>query len=161
MKEEHFFCFAFLCSPDYKDAHDFRTGWRFTMKIRGIITASVRSFLCLLLTWAAPLHTASAAEDVPLAIVRFNQSKVMFEQQLYRAVNAAVQTKATVEFDVVSFVPITTKDSDQDAMDNKAKTEAERVMAAFKAMKIDLSRLHFSTEHVANLRNHEVQVFVK
>jgi len=44
---------------------------------------------------------------------------------------------------------------------NKAKTEAERVMAAFKAMKIDLSRLHFSTEHVANLRNHEVQVFVK
>lgn len=118
------------------------------------------SFFCIAATlfYSTPVF---AAGEVPLAIIRFNQTRVFYEQQLFKAVSAAVQTKPNVIFDVVSFIPKSNGDALQSDVDSAAKAQSERVVSSLKKMGIISKNIYTSKEHDPAIRDHEIQIFVR
>ncbi len=104
---------------------------------------------------------APATANVPLVVIRFNQDKVLFERQLYNAIAKAVEIKPNVVLDVVSFVPVTGKESVDERLTASSAKETAGVVSSLRRMGIPSERMHVSNENAAELRFHEVHVYVE
>lgn len=105
---------------------------------------------------------AQAASTVPLAIVRFNQPEIYYEQQLARAVQAAIRTKPTVVFDVISFVPQANESSaDQPTIDKASAAQSQHVISTLKQLGLKPNQYTYSKQSTPQIRYHEVQIFVR
>jgi hypothetical protein len=131
---------------------------KLTARIRTIMTTTLT---CLSLIASSFISTAHAAEDVPLAIIRFNQGRVYYEQQLFKAVSAAVRTKPDVVFDVVSFIPKSKDKAAQVDIDTMAEKQSSQILDSLKDMGVAPSSIHYSKEHDSTLRDQEIQIYVR
>ncbi len=109
--------------------------------------------------FAQTAPVASASADIPLVVIRFNQRKVYFEQQLYNAVSRAVAIKPTVLLEVVSFVPTGT--SNRSVTEDMAKRNLSNVIQTLTKMGVPRERINVVNERSAALRYHEVHIYVQ
>lgn len=129
---------------------------RFTRVVYPAIVA-----LSLALTLSAPmLAQAFAGVRQALVIVRFNQPRVYFDQQLYSAISKAVAIKPEVMFEVVSYAPSTgdaTADLKWQAI---AGRNTKTVIASMNNMGVPMERITVSGESQQGLRYDETHVLV-
>ncbi len=113
------------------------------------------------LTLAFPLVTPAAVDaGQPLVIVRFNQPRVYFDQQLYSAISKAVAVKPGVMFDVVSYAPTTGDSSNDQKWQAIAGHNTKAVITAMTGMGVPMERINVTGESQAGLKYDETHVFV-
>lgn len=107
------------------------------------------------------LGAAAFAGNTPLVVVRFNQPRVYFDQQLYSAVSQAVEVKPEVMFDIISRAP-TTGNAEQDAQwQATASHNTQAVVAAMQRMGVPMERMHITGQATPGLRYDETHIFVR
>lgn len=102
-----------------------------------------------------------AAANEPLVIIRFNQARVYYDQQLYRAVAQAVAIKPDLLIDVVSYSPETSDSSADRQWQQAASQHTQQVVATLEQIGVPRSRISVSGERVAGIASDETHVFVK
>ncbi len=114
---------------------------------------------------AMPEETAYVSEqpvsNIPLVVIRFNQRKVMYERQLYNAIAKAVEVKPSVVLDVVSFVPTTGNERNDEKISQAALGQTSTVVNSLRSMGIPQERMRVSTEGTPGLPYHEVHIYVE
>ncbi|MDB2414793.1 hypothetical protein N9W34_03385 [Rickettsiales bacterium] len=120
---------------------------------------SLRSFLLLSLIFLP--FIANAAIDSPLLIIRFNQPYISYQKSLDRAVIAAVQTKSSVFFDIVSIYP-----EDSGFMSkNDSKSVSEKltnpIIDQIKQLGVAEDRIRLTYQERADATFNEVHIFVR
>lgn len=118
--------------------------------------------LIVALSLAVPVlaHSATAGSQ-PLVIVRFNQPRVYFDQQLYSAISKAVAIKPDVMFDVVSYAPSTGDAGTDQKWQSVAGHNTKAVIAALNNMGIPMERINVTGESQPGLKYDETHVFVR
>jgi hypothetical protein len=122
-------------------------------------------FLASMLAGIAMLPVFTQAQGMggagrPLVVVRFNQPRVYYDQQLYDAIAQAVAIKPDVMFDVVSFAPAT-GDSDNDSKwQETAGHHTQLVVSSMQNIGIPLARIRITGQTQPGIRYDETQVFV-
>lgn len=116
-----------------------------------------RIFFALALIFAAT--AAQAAE--PLVIIRFNQSRVYYDQQLYKAISQAVAIKPEVMIDIVSYAPETNDPTIDRQWQQAASQHTQQVVATLNSIGVPTSRITVSGQSMAGIRYDETHVFVR
>jgi hypothetical protein len=123
-----------------------------------------RIFLALVLVFPGALPVpAQAVSDAgePLVIIRFNQQRVYFDQQLYSAISKAVVIKPEVTFEVVSYAPVTGNAVADKNWQAVAGHNTRAVITAMNGMGVPMDRIHVTGQSQQGLRYDETHVFVK
>jgi hypothetical protein len=94
-------------------------------------------------------------------VIRFNQPRVYFDQQLYNAVAKAVGLKPEVMFDLVSYAPRTGEPQMDKQWQDAARKNLALVTARMNALGVPSSRLTVVVESQAGLRYNEVHLFAR
>lgn len=115
-----------------------------------------------ILVIAAILLTAAAAQaSEPLVIIRFNQSRVYYDQQLYKAISQAVAIKPEVMIDVVSYAPETNDPTLDRQWQAAASTHTKQVISTLNNIGVPMSRITVSGQRLAGIRSDETHIFVR
>lgn len=113
------------------------------------------------MTVCAVSCAAPALAREPLVIIRFNQPRVYYEQQLYQAMSKAVAIKPELMIDVVSFAPQASDSDANDAWQQAASKHTQQVVAALESMGVPRARIQVSGERLAGIRADETHIFVR
>ena len=97
---------------------------------------------------------------IPLVTIRFNQDSIMYEQQLYEAVEKAVAAKAEVTFEIVTRAPGTGNVSMDKHWQRVAGKNTRRVIATLNEMGVPIERISVVGKVVPDLPNDEMLLFV-
>lgn len=120
-----------------------------------------RFFAALVLALSMALGSFAYAQGNPLVIIRFNQQRIYYEQQLYGAVSKAVAAKPTVMFDLVSYVP-TTGDEKIDAQwQATARHNSQAILKSMMGMGVPASRMNMRVQPMRGGEYDELHLFVK
>lgn len=103
----------------------------------------------------------SAQEARPLVVIRFNQARVYYDQQLYSAISQAVAAKPDVMFDVVSNAPTTGNQTIDAQWVATASRNTQAVVASMQKLGVPLSRMRITGQTQPDLRFDETQIFVR
>jgi hypothetical protein len=122
------------------------------MRIRAIVS------LLAALAIAAPVF---AQDREPLVVIRFNQQRVYYDQQLYNAIAKAVAIKPDLMIDLVSYAPQTSNGEANIAWQRAAGDHAQRVVASLVQMGVPQSRISVTGQQVAGITSDETHVFVR
>lgn len=106
-------------------------------------------------------HSALAQSAEPLVIIRFNQPRVYYEQQLYNAISKAVAIKPDLTIDVVSYSPEVTSSSASDDWQETASAHTRGVVNVLTQMGVPMSRIHVSGQRMSGINFDETHVFVQ
>jgi len=118
--------------------------------------------LALVVSVLTPMASrALGNESAPLVIVRFNQERVYFDQQLYSAIAKAVAIKPEVMFEVVSFAPASGNPAKDANWQSVAGHNTRAVISAMNAMGVPMERIHVTGRSQSGLRYDETHIFVK
>ena len=110
----------------------------------------------------AILLAATAVQAAePLVIIRFNQNRVYYDQQLYKAISQAVAIKPEVMIDVVSYAPETNNPTIDRQWQAAASQHTQQVVATLNSMGVPSSRISVSGQTMAGIRYDETHVFVR
>jgi hypothetical protein len=120
-----------------------------TRRIRILLQALVLVSVLPAMTWA---------ESAPFIVLRFNQSRIYYEQPLYNAVAKAVAMKPEVMFDVVSFRPRSGDTALRKAWQQRAATNMQQVVATLNTMGVPSSRLSLRYAEQSDIRYDEVHI---
>lgn len=115
----------------------------------------------MLIIGAFQPNNAIAQARAPFMIIRFNQPRVYFDQQLYNAIARAVSLKPGVMFDLVANAPRTGNQELDAKWLAVSKNNVNAVIARLNAMGVPSSRLSVTTQMTDGLRYDEVQIFAK
>lgn len=102
-----------------------------------------------------PAYAPVDYTNTPIMLIRFNQTKVYYEQQLYNVISRAFATEPLVHFDVVNFVPANNKGL-ADGQQNLAK-----ITRSMREIGVPEDRIHLITEPQEDLQYNEVHIFVR
>lgn len=117
--------------------------------------------LSLALPLSAPmLAQAFAGVRQALVIVRFNQPRVYFDQQLYSAISKAVAIKPEVMFEVVSYAPSTGNPTADLKWQAIAGRNTKTVITSMNSMGVPMDRITVTGESQAGLKYDETHVLV-
>ncbi len=111
------------------------------------------SVAILALAWLFPL--SAQAVDKPLLIIRFNQTKVYFEQPLYDVIARAIQAKPSVRFKVLALVPPSSVKNGQ-----ASSVHVAGVLDAMRRMGVPDSRVSLDYQSSQGLEHEEAHLFV-
>jgi hypothetical protein len=103
----------------------------------------------------------SASEAQALVVIRFNQPRVYFDQQLFSALSKALAVKPDVVFRIVSYAPVTGNDSTDARWQEVASRNTQSVLASMKNMGVPADRIEVSGQQQSGLRFDETHVFVR
>lgn len=106
---------------------------------------------------AEPSYTPST----PLVIIRFNQRKVFFDQQLDLAAKRAMDVKPDVIFELVSMVPVSADPAMGQRMANVAASNLRLVADALVKSGVAPEQITSRREPAQGYAFNEVHVFVK
>lgn len=132
------------------------------MRMRRFLQLALYPLLAATVLLAA--HFAQAAPvpgAAPLVIIRFNQPRVYYDQQLYNAVSKAVAAKPEVMFDIVSYAPETGNAQADASWQATASHNTRAVVANLQQMGVPMSRISVSGQRMAGIRYDETHVFVR
>lgn len=93
-----------------------------------------------------------------LVVIRFNQPRVYFEQQLYGAIAKAVAVKPDVEFNLISYAP---QAGDSEEWREIASKNTQTVVKSMQNMGVPLSRIHVSGQIKSGIKYDETHVYVQ
>lgn len=101
------------------------------------------------------------AQSKPLVIIRFNQPRIYFEQQLYGAISKAIAAKPEVMFDLVSNVPATGDTGLDTKWQATARHNTQAVLKSMMDMGVPSSRMTTRAQPSRGVEFDEVHVFVR
>ena len=134
-----------------------------TVAVSGVLCASVAGAASPVVSAAERSVTAGAAlhKSTPLIIIRFNQKNVYYQRPLYSAIVRSLEVKPTVNFDIVSMVPITGDAALDEKNADISMKNVKRVFKDMVEMGIPDARMNVSREDSKGLATNEVHVFVR
>lgn len=94
-------------------------------------------------------------------MIRFNQPRIYFDQQLYSAVEKAVAVKPDVMFDVVSNAPVTGDAVRDQQWIATASRNTQAVVAALQKIGVPAERLRVTGQIKSGLRYDETHIFAR
>jgi hypothetical protein len=109
-------------------------------------------------------YTSSAKAQqagTPLVVIRFNQARVYYDQQLYSAISQAVAVKPDVTFDVVSNAPSTGDSSRDEQWIETASRNTQAVVAVMKSIGVPMERMRISGQVTPGIRFDETHVYAR
>ena len=104
---------------------------------------------------------AAMAKRKPLVVIRFDQPDVDYEPELYKAVNAALERKPDVGFDVVAVAPTTDDAAGAARAASESKQHADAVMRSLANMGLPASRVTLSAITSAAAATSEVHLYIR
>ncbi len=104
---------------------------------------------------------AGIAKRKPLVVIRFDQPDVEYEPALYKAVNAALERKPDVDFDVVAVAPATGDAAQAARAASESKQHADAVMRSLANMGLPASRITLSAITSATAATSEVHLYIR
>ena len=134
-------------------AHGFRPCYLEVMKLFS------RRLTITLVALLAASH--AVADPAALVVIRFNQPRIYFDQQLYSAVEKAVAVKPDVMFDVVSNAPVTGDALRDQQWITTASRNTQAVVAALQKIGVPAERLRVTGQTKSGLRYDETHIFVR
>ena len=130
-------------------------------EIRSMILTKSRFFAALMLASGLMLATYAQAQSKPLMVIRFNQPRIYYEQQLYTAVSRAVGVKPVVLFDLVSYVPTTGHEKLDAQWQATARHNTQAILNSMTEMGVPSSRITTRAQPVRGGEYDEIHVFVR
>jgi hypothetical protein len=109
----------------------------------------------------APASTGPVATDRPLVVIRFDRSKVAYEDALYTAVKSALDRRPGATFDVIGVAPIASTPGATALGETSARRNAEIVQRTLTQMGLPSDRVRVSANSSPDASNSEVRVFVR
>jgi hypothetical protein len=129
---------------------------------------TIRSWRNMFLGLAVAVMVAGTAQaqtasyvDTPLMVVRFNQSRVYYQQPLFNAVSRALEAKPDVIFNVITVVPQTGSSHTNEKFAAEARRDTSVFVTDMVKMGIPQSRIHVSYQNAPNVESNEVHLFVE
>ncbi len=117
------------------------------------------SLLAFILAVPAALMAQTQGSQ-PLVVIRFNQPRVHFDQQLYGAIAKALEIKPDLTLDVVSMAPSVGNVDTDKKWQAVASRNTRSVIEAMKEMGVPMERISVTGQSQAGLRYDETHVFV-
>ena len=113
----------------------------------------------------APAPAGGAASQVgqrqPLAVIRFDDPDVQYEQALFTVVGSALERRPNAAFDIVAVSP-SAGDAAQVALDTtRSRRNAEGVLRTLTSMGLPADRMTLSATSSAQVQVSEVHVYVR
>ena len=108
-----------------------------------------------------PVLRLVAPVNKPLMIIRFNQRKVYFEQQMYNAVARAVSAKPSVVFDIISYIPQSRDHEKNMRVMTKASKHLKSITDSLVKMGVPATRFSVSTKLTPGISYDEIHIFVR
>lgn len=96
-----------------------------------------------------------------LALVRYNQPNVDYEQQLSTAISAALQRKSDLQFSVVAVTPMRGDPTDMATMQEEAGRHAESIKRSLVQLGLAPSRITMARTQMQEAEVPEVHVYVR
>ena len=127
------------------------------------MTKSSQFFGLALLAMVTIMPVATLAQTQglqPLVVIRFNQPRVYFDQQLYGAIAKALEIKPDLTLDVVSLAPSVGNAETDKKWQAVAGRNTRTVIDAMKEMGVPMNRINVTGQSQPGLRYDETQVFV-
>ena len=121
----------------------------------------VAAALLIVVSTVAYAPFARAQEAQPLVVIRFNQARVYYDQQLYSAVSQAVSIKPDVTFDIVSNAPSTGNSSKDDQWIVSASRNTQAVVSTMKSIGVPMERMRVSGQAVPGLAYDETRIYAR
>ena len=116
-------------------------------------------------TGATPAYAAatpaSIGERRPLVTIRFDRPNVPYEQALYTAVSRTLERRPNAVFDLVAVSPSSGSAAQVSLNADESKRNVETVMRSLSKMGLPADRVAVSSITSGNVRNSEVQIFVR
>ena len=95
----------------------------------------------------------------PLMIVRFDQTRVQYEQALYGAVSEVLQRRPDAQFDLVAVSP--TGGADPALGSATGKRNAERILRSMTDMGVNPGRVQLSSTSSPSVSVNEVHIYIR
>lgn len=97
----------------------------------------------------------------PLAIIRFNQDNVKYQQPVYAALNEAIRRNPDAEFELIAVSPETGSPADVALTSTEARQKAEGVIRTLSNMGLPASKMMVSSAKSATSDSSEVHIYVR
>ena len=98
-------------------------------------------------------------DDVPLIVLRFTHSNIIYEKTLYDYVSKALKVKPNTHFDVVSVAKESSDESIQEQYNQMAARNADKVMNSLHEIGIPDDRLAFGKK-IEKIKYSEVRIYI-
>jgi len=102
-----------------------------------------------------------ASNGQPLVVIKFDRPDVDYQQQLYAALNQALQNRPSAGFEVVAVSPSKGNAASVQIGQSTARRHAQDVMRAMTDMGVPATRLGVASTTDAGTSASEVRVFVR
>lgn len=122
---------------------------------------TVVATLLILAGMLAYTPSAEAQAGTPLVVIRFNQARVYYDQQLYGAISKAVAVKPDVTFDIVSNAPLTGDSSRDEKWIETASRNTQAVVAVMKSIGVPMERMRISGQVTSGIRFDETHIYAR
>jgi hypothetical protein len=109
----------------------------------------------------APTPGGPIAIDRPLVVIRFDKTRVAYEDALYTAVKSALDRRPGATFEVVGVTPVAATPGATALGETAARRNAETVLRSLTQMGLPADRVRVSASAAADAGNREVRVFVR
>ena len=116
---------------------------------------------------AAPVVSSGTGRPVdlagrrPLVIIRFDRTRVDYQQALYNAVSRVLERRPNATFDLVAVAPSTGGQAQVSMNSNKARRSAEGVLRALMEMGLPPARVTVSATTDGTARTNEVHLYLR
>ncbi len=104
--------------------------------------------------------TASATEDRPLVVIRFDQPNVDYNQPLYVAVSSALERKASATFTIMAVSPNAGTPAEVAVNTDASRQNAENVLRSLTSMGLPADRITLAAATSPDIQSNEVRIFV-
>jgi hypothetical protein len=104
---------------------------------------------------------AGLATGRPFVVIPFDDPAVQYEQQLYEAVNAALERSPNVAFDLVAVTPAAATPDEAALNSEAAQANADRVMRSLLDMGLPADRISLTQITDPNVQRNEVHLYVR
>ncbi len=94
-------------------------------------------------------------------VIRFDRSKVPYQQALYNAVSRVLERRPAAVFDLVAVAPASGGKARVALNSNKARRHAEEVLRALIEMGLPVARVAVSAKTMAAAKTNEVHVYLR
>ena len=97
----------------------------------------------------------------PLVVIRFDRTKVPYQQALYHAVSRVLERRPDAIFDLVAIAPTAGGSARVALNSNKARRQAEKVLRSLVEMGLPLARIAISARTLSSAKTNEVHVYLR
>lgn len=129
----------------------------FHIKKSVVFVVALFAVFFALLDYAA----ASSVGDRPIAVIRFNQQHVYFQDALRKVVSEVREVRGDADYTVLSVVPAASKEDEESKEQKKSESRLNSVVYELRKLGVEPSHLSYKTSYSDDVQFQEVRIFVK